>query len=348
MKPSIVRLRDLQPGQLADCFALLASKERGTARDGKPYFRVTFCDAERSVTAMIWSDSEWFTACQQDWQTNRYYKLRCQLKQTPYGPQIDIAKIRDVTSEDYDAGFNPADMTPSTRFDPDDMFAELVRLAEEHIAEEPLRRLVTTVLQQHAEQIKTAAAAARYHHAFRGGYLEHTLSVTRTAVYLADKYAAYYPDLEPALSKSLVVAGAILHDIGKLQELDTQPLGADYTAKGRLIGHIMLGRDLVREVARSIPELDEETQLRLEHIIVSHQNLPEWGSPIPPRTPEALLVYFADDLDAKFHEMAMALYRARGEDEEFTNRDNPLHRRIFRGLKKKDRSTDGPTAADGP
>src|SRR5690606_29252006 len=118
---------------------------------------------------------------------------------------------------------------------------------------------------------------SRNHHAFAGGFLEHVLSVTRTAVYLAEKYDEYYPRL--GLSKDLVVAGAILHDIGKLLELDVQPEGATYTPSGRLVGHILLGRDLVRQKACQIEGFDPEVLLRLEHVIISHQGLPEWGSP---------------------------------------------------------------------
>ncbi len=131
---------------------------------------------------------------------------------------------------------------------------------------------------------------------------------------------------------SLVVAGAVLHDIGKLIELDYRPQGSGYSARGKLIGHILLGRDLVRDKAATIPEMDPEILLRLEHIIVAHQNLPEWGSPIAPHTPEALLVYYADDIDAKFHMMALALMEDSPDDEQFTPRDNPLRRGIFRGL----------------
>lgn len=129
-----------------------------------------------------------------------------------------------------------------------------------------------------------------------------------------------------------MVCGAVLHDIGKLRELSVQAHGADYTAEGRLIGHILLGRDLVRDYAAKFPDLIPETRLRLEHIVVSHQNLPEWGSPIAPHTPEALLVHYADDIDAKFQMVASALGEKLPEDAEFTSRNNPLRRSIFRGF----------------
>ena len=108
--------------------------------------------------------------------------------------------------------------------------------------------------------------------------------MTRTCIYLAEKYADYYPDMRPPLDVGLVIAGAILHDIGKLREIEWQPEGAAYTAPGRLVGHILQGRDIVREAARQHP-LDGDLLLRLEHIIIAHQRLPEWGSPKPPMTP---------------------------------------------------------------
>ena len=99
--------------------------------------------------------------------------------------------------------------------------------------------------------------------------------------------------------------------------------------------HILLGRDMLREAAADVPELDPELLLRLDHIIVSHQNLPEWGSPIAPHTPEALLVHYADDIDAKFQMVAAALTEPAADDAtEFTSRNNPLRRAIFRGLRE--------------
>jgi len=139
--------------------------------------------------------------------------------------------------------------------------------------------------------------------------------------------------MQPPLRKGLVVAGGILHDIGKLRELEETPTGAQYTPAGSLIGHILQGRDMIREMAddESLAEpLDDETLLRLEHIIVSHQRLPEWGSPKPPMTPEALLVHFADDTDAKFQMMLLALADDT-TDGPLTSSRNPLQQRIYRG-----------------
>lgn len=333
----IVALSDCEPGQVVDCFVLLSAKQAGTTRDGKPYYRVTFRDNARAATAMVWQDSGHFDDCDANWQTGIYYKVRCKYADTQYGPQIDIDRIRPVTEDDSADGFDPSLFHLRTRFDVDEMFAELTGIAEQHIGDVLVKQLVQAILQEHREAIMTIPAAVRNHHAFAGGFLEHVLSVTKTAVYLADKYLKLYPELDPPLSKSLVVAGAMLHDIGKLQELDYEPEETQYSPAGRLIGHILLGRDIVRAAAAEIDDFDAEMLLRLEHIIVAHQNLPEWGSPIAPHTPEAFLVHMADDTDAKFQMIADALTPDESDREStapFTDRQNALRRPFFRGLRE--------------
>lgn len=335
-EPAVRRLSEFEPGEHGDCFAQLTRKERGKTREGKPFYRAEFRDRRRSVTAMIWFDGGWFDDCDQAWTIGACYKLRCRYFENQYGSQIELEKLRPTEEADVAAGFDPAELQPVSRFSPADMWAELLALAQQEIESAPLRQLTLLLLERHGDQLQTMAAAVHHHHAYRGGFLEHLVSVTKTAVYLADKYGEHYAELQPPLSKSLVVAGAILHDIGKVQELAQQPQGAEFTAAGRLIGHIVLGRDLVREAAAEIPEFDPELRLRLEHIILSHQAVPEWGSPVTPSTPEALLVHYADDIDAKFQMMVTALAtEATPGNEEFTSKENPLKRRIFRGLQEE-------------
>jgi 3'-5' exoribonuclease len=209
------------------------------------------------------------------------------------------------------------------------MFAELLEIARQRLADRALCDLVVDLLETHRETLLVLPAATHNHHAFTGGWLEHVLSVTRSCVYLADKYDQYYPEMKPRLNKELVVAGAILHDIGKLREIQQQPQGAEYTPAGNLIGHILQGRDIVREAAAG-RAIDPELLLRLEHIIVSHQRLPEWGSPKPPMTPEALLVHYADDLDAKYQMMA-AILRDDTNPGPVTSKKNVLFQKVYRG-----------------
>jgi len=209
------------------------------------------------------------------------------------------------------------------------MFDALVSLVRESLENEKLAELILSILERYREVLLELPAAKQNHHARLGGYLEHVLSVTRTCVYLADKYAGLYPDIQPPLAKDLVIAGGILHDIGKVREMVSTPVGAEYTPSGTLIGHILQGRDILREAAARHP-VSEEQLLRLEHVIVAHQRLPEWGSPKPPMTLEALIVHHADDLDAKLEMMVNILAEDTTEGP-LTSGRNALHTRIYRG-----------------
>lgn len=326
---TIVPLSEMQNGQEADLFALLSAKEELTTRDGKPYFRVTFRDQRREVSFPIWADSPWAVDCRDKWTAGAHYKLRATYKETNYGPQLEIRKIRAVVEADAQDGFDPHMCLPRSRFEAREMLDELLSIARVRIADEKLRGLVTGILERNRERLLVLAAATRNHHAYVAGFLEHVLSVTRTCVYLADKYDEYYPDMRPRLNKDLVVAGGILHDIGKLREYEEVPEGTAYTAEGHLIGHMLQGRDILREAAAGC-ELDAEILLRLEHIIVSHQRLPEWGSPKPPMTPEALLVHYADDMDAKYNMMFQTL-RDDITPGPMTGSKNMLYQRVYRG-----------------
>ncbi|NQU19685.1 MAG: HD domain-containing protein [Candidatus Nealsonbacteria bacterium] len=326
----IVPLSELSADQEADFFALLTVKEELTTKTGKPYFRVSFRDAGREVSFPIWDNSPWAADCRDSWTPGAFYKIRAVYRESNYGPQLEIRKIREATDADAADGFDPAMCRPQSRFEPEAMFGELFLLIEHHIEHAPLRKLVELILSTNREEFTTYSAARHNHHAYLGGLLEHTLSVTRTAAYLADKYAEYYPDMQPPLDRGLVVAGAVLHDVGKIRELSQRPEGATYTAEGSLIGHMLLGRDMVREAAAEI-DVDAETLLRLEHTVIAHQRLPEWGSPKPPMTPEALIVHYADDLDAKFH-MMVSILRDDANPGPVTSRKNILMQHVFRGL----------------
>lgn len=326
----LVALSEMVHGQEGDLFALLTGKEELTTREGKPYFKVTFRDARREVSFPIWENSPWASECRQRWTVGVFYKLRAVYRDTTYGPQLDIRKIREVVDADRSEGFDPMMCLPCSRLDPGGMFRDLVQIAHTRITKADLRELVERVLEVHRDRLLIFPAARRHHHAYIGGLLEHVLCVTRTAVFLADAYADYYPDLQPPLDKDLVVAGAILHDIGKLRELDQQPVDTAFTPEGELIGHVLLGRDMVREAAAGMA-IDAESLLRLEHVVIAHQRLAEWGAPKPPMTPEALLVHYADDVDAKYHMMAMIL-RDDKTPGPVTSAKNLLQQKVYRGL----------------
>ena len=329
----IVTLVEMSSGQEADLFLLMTAKEELKTKAGKPYFRVGFRDGTREVSFPIWGDSPWAVDCRDHWNPGEFYKLRAVYQETSFGPQLEIRKIREVVEADAADGFDPTLCLPRSRFDPQQMFDQLLAIAKQSIANATLRQLVESLLTGNHEALLRHPAARRNHHAYVGGLLEHTLSVTRTCVYLAGKYSEYYPEMKPPLDKDLVVAGGILHDIGKLREMQQRPEGATHTPEGSLIGHILIGRDLVREVAaviKSGTKLDADTLLRLEHLIIAHQGRPDWGSPKLPMTPEALLVHYADDIDAKYAMMVGVLHDDTNPGH-VTSKKNILMQQVYRG-----------------
>ncbi len=332
-RPPLVRLGEMAPGQLGDFFALLAERVRGARRDGKPFYTCRFRDAQRTVSAMVWADGPWFESCEKDWRDGQFYKVRAVFEEHPtYGPQIEIQNLRPVNDDDRADGFDPLQYVERTRFSIDAMYDELCSLAEAEIADEPLRRLVRTILERTQKQLKQIPATLKHFYPFAGGLLEHLLSVTHSCMILVDKYVAHYPDAQPPLNRDLVIAGAILHDIGRTQEFGDDILSVQPTVPGRLLGHLFLGRDMVRDTAKELGDIDPQLVQMLEHLIVTHLAIPEWGSPRLPLIPECLILHHADDLDAKLEMYLRCLARDK-EPGDFTGRDPILGRQLFKGRK---------------
>jgi 3'-5' exoribonuclease len=281
---------------------------------------------------MAWADGPWFAPCEREWQTGQFYKLRATYAEHErYGPQFnEIHNIRTATDDDRADGFDPARLVDASRHLPAVMFAELKQLVTEHIGDEPLRRLVLALLDEHAEPLQRLPASRDRYHPFAGGLLEHTLSVTRSCLHLAERYAAYYTELTPPLNRDLILAAAALHEIGRVLEFGEETVLPSLTVQGRLVGHLILGRDLVRDKARELGDVNPELVQMLEHILLSYLTLPEWGSPRLPLVPECLILHHADDLDAKLEMYVRCLSRDRSPGP-FTDRDPGLNRQLLKG-----------------
>lgn len=328
--PQVVALHEMKAGQKGDFFALLAERSKGATRDGKPYYQCRFRDKQRTAAFMVWADSQWYQTCEQDWREGEFYKIRAIFQDhRQYGPQLDIQQIRPVNEDDAVDGFAVGDFINASQFNPDDMFQELWTLADENITDEPLRNLVLTIFHNYEASLKQCPATQKRFHNFPGGLLEHTLSVAKSCLWLAEKYSIYYSDLQPPLNRDLIVAGALLHDIGRVLEFKGDLLVTEHTIPGRLLGHLFLGRDLVRETAKELGNVNPELLMLLEHMIIAHLNHPEWGSPRLPLIPEVIILHHADDLDAKMQLYARCL-RDDQEDGEFTARDPFLGRQILK------------------
>ncbi|MBA4188474.1 MAG: nucleotide-binding protein [Planctomycetaceae bacterium] len=331
-KPTLVKLCEMLPGQSADCFAQLVEKTHRSTRDGKPFYSCRFRDPHRTASVMVWADGGFYEDCQARWQIGGFFKIRGVFSEhEKYGPQLDVEQVRTVLERDRDDGFTELDFMERSRLDPQMMLAELRAVIAKEIADEPLLALVQKILAAHEAELKLLPASARHYYPFAGGWLEHTLSVVRSCVFLADRYAAQFPDMKPPLNRDLVIAGAVLHDIGRVKELEVSVPGQPVRAgiSGELFGHLFLAYDLIRAAANDVPDLNPELLELLLHVVVSHLRIPEWGSPRLPCIPEVLILHHADDLDAKFEMYARCLTRDT-TDGPFTERDPVLGRPLLK------------------
>ncbi len=334
-KPPILKLHEMKPNSpAADCFALLTEKTLQTTRDGNKFFKCRFRDARRSAEAAIWSNNELFSDCEDGWIPGTIYKIRCVYSEKDrYGPVITIVQIREASVEDEADGLNLDDFYVRSRLSPDDAFTAIRELAESELSDDGLKVLTLKLLDEHADALKPLPATSRQFYPFPGGWLEHTLAVATNSLWLADQYRERYPDL--IFNRDLVLTAALLHDIGRVKELIPSLLQpAEATVEGRLLGHVTLGRDLIRAAARDL-EVNPELLMLLDHLLLVHLELPEWGSPRLPMIPEALILHHVDDLDAKFEMYARLLLRD-GNAGPFTDRDPVLGKQLLKRRNEPD------------
>jgi 3'-5' exoribonuclease len=328
-RPPLLPLHAIPPGEMADCFALLTERTKSQTREGKPFYTCRFRDNQRVATCMVWGDGTWFNACDRDWQESQCYKLRVVYgEHEKYGGQIELHNIRLVNETDQKEGFDLSKLVPSSRFQPSAMLQELLTLARGEIHDEPLRRLVVTLLERHGAKLQVLPASDKFF-PFCGGWLEHVHSVARNCLHLTDHYLAHYPDAAGQLNRDLVIAGALLHDIGRVVEYGEEPVAPQPTVPGKLFGHLILGRDLVHAAAQELGDVNPQTLQLLEHLVLTHLALPEWGSPRLPLIPEALILHHADDLDAKLEMYLRCLTRDQGPGP-FTARDPVLGKGLLK------------------
>jgi 3'-5' exoribonuclease len=330
-KPVLMKLADLRIGDYADCFVQLAEWHRKTLPDGKPFLICRFRDGRRTVSAApIWGDGPLFAAAQA-WGVGQFFKVRAYYTEhEKYGPQLEIEQIRPVEDRDRADGFAEHDFIEHSRHDPEAMWAELESLVNREIGDRPLRTLVFQLLAANASRLKALPASARHYYPFAGGWLEHTLSVAQTVAWLAERYATMYPELKPPLNRGLAVAAAVLHDLGRVRELEA-PLGQPVkdTVEGELFGHVFLAYDMIRTAAGQVADLNPELRDLLLHCVVAHLMMPHWGTTRQPCIPEVLILHHADDLDAKMEMFVRCLTRDTA-DGPFTERDPIVGRPLLK------------------
>ncbi len=284
-------IRTWQAGDLVQGFALVTKKELRQDRNGKSFLDLELADASGSIVGKAWSDSPALGA---QFEPHQFIAFRGQVKNYRDQLQLNLDECRETTDDDRRFGFDEALLVPSTAEDVHDLWRRLEALLETEVERPVLKRLARETLMAHGAALLEHPAAKSMHHAYRGGLLEHVLSMAELAVAIC----RHYRDLD----RDLLVLGALFHDLGKLQELGAMPVN-DYTLVGRLVGHVVLGRDLLRERCAAIAGFPEDLQLLLEHMVLAHQGKKEFSSPVEPMTPEALALHFIDDLDSKLNQL---------------------------------------------
>jgi 3'-5' exoribonuclease len=315
-------ISNLKPGDKLNQFFLIKRKERRRTRTGKDYLDLSLADRTGTLAAKIWSEAvDQFDPL---FAEGQFAGIAGRVETYQDEPQLTIERIKGIehlSPEQLDlAGFNPDLLVPTSSLELPSLWNQLLLWVEKEIHNPALREMTLFLLTSHEEQWTQWPAAKIYHHAYKGGLLEHTYGV----VQLAREVIKLYPEL----NQDLVLAGAVLHDIGKLKELEGF-LSAHNTYAGQLVGHLILGWEMIREAAQGFSWDDPKLLINLEHIILSHHGQLEFGSPVLPQTREALIVNILDDMDAKLKMMTDHLEQDRGEGD-FTEWHKVLKRKILK------------------
>ncbi len=285
-------ISQLNGGAAIDEIFLVQNKDLRTTKNGSLYIQAQLSDSTGVIDARMWDASTpFFESLGND--TFLRVKGRTEVYQNKI--QLIMKNISKTNQEDVKL----EDFLPSTNRDVNEMFSELKQIIGS-IKHPYLQKLLNLFLSDNdfCKDFCSAPAAVRYHHAFLGGLLEHTLSVTK----LGEKIAPLYPNI----NRDLLICGIILHDIGKISELCYEK-NFNYTDEGHLVGHLISGVLMVEEKAKQIDNFPTTLKDLLKHMILSHHGEYEWGSPKLPVTLEALALHYLDNIDAKIHAFDKAI-----------------------------------------
>ncbi len=318
-----VFVAEMKEGQRFDDLFMVKSAKLGETRAGKPYLVLTVMDRSGEISGPIWDN---VPAFQETCIPTEVIRLAGTVQSYRDQLQLKIDGAYKLPQDDINAGlFCPA----STR-DLGEMADEMHALIHK-VSNPYLKKLLGHFFKKGEtwERFQEAPAAKAIHHAYVGGLLEHSLSVARIADFLAGHYLG--------IDRSLLLAGALLHDIGKLEELTMAGGVVEYTVKGRLKGHLVIGSEVIALAASKIRDFPDELLEQLQHLVLSHHGRQEFGSPTLPMTVEALLLSFLDDLDAKINITEQIRRKMEGAELSWSEYQRALERYLYLGgLPKKE------------
>ncbi|MCD6336476.1 MAG: HD domain-containing protein [Candidatus Latescibacteria bacterium] len=308
-------VHELEPGQSFTSFFAVRKKEV-KEYDGKPFLLLELGDRTGRIEAVIW---ERFPEITKGVAKRDVVKVQGTVITYRERPQISIKKIRRAEPSEYDA----SDFLPESERDRKAMYRCLLEKAR-GIKNAHLRTLLLRCFEDEAisEKLLEAPGGKLWHHAYLGGLLEHTLGVTALCERAAELYAL--------ADRDLLVAGALLHDIGKIVEYEWSTF-FDYSDEGRLQGHIVLGEQIVRRKMETIEGFPEELWKQLSHILLSHQGRREFGSPVVPMMLEAIILYYADELDSKAGAFTRVIKKEGAEGNKWSSWVHLIERFIYLG-----------------
>jgi 3'-5' exoribonuclease len=298
MKTSYVT--DLLSEQNITSFFLVHEKELRNTREGRAYLRLELGDRSGTIEARMWDQ---FENAAKDIQRDDFVKVQARVELYRNRPQLALIQLRLAKPEEIDL----ADYLPHTTADVEKMFGELGGYAES-ISNPWLKQLVLGLISdpEIARCYKRAPAAKVMHHAYLGGLLEHVISLCD----MARRVATHYPELDV----DLLLTAAILHDVGKLEELCYER-AIGYTTPGQLLGHIVMELETVTRAIDKIPGFPAPLKTVVQHLLISHHGQYEFGSPKLPMIREAMVFHYLDDLDSKLAAVRVALAAPSGDDE---------------------------------
>ncbi len=284
MTISTIKLADLKANQTIEMQLLIRRKNLAQSRNGKEYLNLKLGDSSAEISAFLWDDAARADAGLKEGDCV-HIKGRSQIFNGKLQLTLNFIEL-------WQGPIDPRNFLPQTDKHIPTMQRDLLQIVAD-IHDPWLKRLAQAFFvkdQKFVEDFALAPAAKAMHHAWLGGLLEHTLSVARLALQVTPLY--------PQINADLVLIGALLHDIGKVREL-VYERNLDYSTAGRLLGHVMIGVQMIQEKAKTIKDFPESTLMLVEHLILSHHGEYEYGSPKRPKTLEAILLNFIDDIDAK-------------------------------------------------
>ena len=274
-------------------FLIVRSAEQRASANGKNYLDMTLADRSGSINAKMWDGTV------QPPVAGSIVKVRAAGNEFNGRMQLRIEKIRAAEKKD---DVDMSSLIPCAPGDPKKMMEDIVRAAD-RIADKDLRLITCELLNRAGDKLLTFPAAKQMHHAERSGLLHHMTTMLRSA----NALMSVYPQLNP----SLLTSGVIVHDLAKIDEMDADTLGlvSDYSIDGKLLGHIVRGVVNIQLAAQKTGA-SQAKALLLQHMVLSHHGIPEYGSPMAPKFPEAEVLNMIDTLDARLYEMDEAISRA--------------------------------------